>query len=616
MTIGLLIVRRKQGGEAPVYLKKKIFQIGRAKDRDLTLVDASVSREHALILRKENGYHLQDQASRNGTRVNGVAIVRHRLCEGDVVTFGDIVTVFREVEEDQAPTAGEVPQARKVGESVLGVAADDATQTLSFVDATHSRDSAALTAWQTMQLFGACPPADCEAVLRLIVENLAGIQDVKQVLIHSVLPEAFHCVHWIRSGGSGSTTKLPEEKLLELVAQGEPLWLAAGRYLKKVPTTGTVDAAGLPFKLAGRSVGCLYLEGQDGLSLNTLRVAQSLAEAMGLAFTMWSRAVAAPDRTRYAGAAPNVPAIIGHSRALRDATRMAEKAAAVDATVLIRGETGTGKELMARLIQEESSRSERPFIPVHCSAIDETLLGSLLFGHEKGAFTGAVGLKRGLFEEADGGTLFLDEIGELSLGMQVKLLRVLQEGEFMRVGGTKPLHVDVRIIAATNRDLERAVRDGGFRNDLYFRLKVIEVTIPPLRERREDITELAQHFVKVIGSTMVSQVQQISPDAMAMLLQYGWPGNIRELRNVIERAMVLAETAALTRDDLPPEILMACDAPLSGVLPPENTATNLAQVEQQHIQKILQECGGNKRLAAQRLGISRSSLYDKLNVKD
>jgi two-component system NtrC family response regulator/two-component system response regulator HydG len=287
--------------------------------------------------------------------------------------------------------------------------------------------------------------------------------------------------------------------------------------------------------------------------------------------------------------------------------RQAVKAAKHDATVLIRGETGTGKELFARLIVDESPRRDRPFIPVHCSAIDENLLGSMLFGHEKGAFTGAIGMKKGVFEEADGGTIFLDEIGELSGVMQVKLLRVLQEGEFMRLGGTKPLRVNVRMIAATNRDLEKGIRDGQFREDLFYRLNVIALTLPPLRERREDIPELVRHYVEALSRETARGLNSVAPEAMARLQGYDWPGNIRELRNVVERGLVLAEKGIITEDDLPPEVAPRAARPAGPA-----DAHSLEKLELDHIASVLKECHGNKRLAAERLGISRSTLYEKL----
>jgi two-component system NtrC family response regulator/two-component system response regulator HydG len=244
---------------------------------------------------------------------------------------------------------------------------------------------------------------------------------------------------------------------------------------------------------------------------------------------------------------------------------------------------------------------------VHCSAIDENLLGSMLFGHEKGAFTGAVGMKKGVFEEADGGTIFLDEIGELSPVMQVKLLRVLQEGEFMRLGGTKPMRVNVRILAATNRDLEKGIRAGRFREDLFYRLNVIALTLPPLRERRADIPELVRHYVDALSREAARGTYSVTPEAMARLQGYGWPGNIRELRNVVERGLVLAENGMITEDDLPPEV-----APRPAKPPEPAEGQSLERMEREHILAVLAECAGNKRLAAERLGISRSTLYEKL----
>ncbi len=317
-------------------------------------------------------------------------------------------------------------------------------------------------------------------------------------------------------------------------------------------------------------------------------------------------------------------ALVGRSEALQQAMRLARRAAKSDATVLIFGESGTGKELFSKLVFEESARRDKPFIPVHSSAIEPNLLGSTLFGYEKGAFTGAVAQKKGLFEEADGGTIFLDEIGELSADMQVKLLRVLQEGEFMRVGGTAPIHVNVRVICATNRDLAVAVKEGTFREDLYYRLNVIQISLPPLRERAGDVPDLVNHFIDLLGG----RVRGISAEAMAALVRYPWPGNVRELRNVIERSLVLSEHDRLELSDFPPEIVKSgggdCGTAGPGVLnvPMPQSAgpgslgaqpqSSLADIEAAHIRSVLEACGGNKKLAAERLGISRSTLYEKI----
>lgn len=316
---------------------------------------------------------------------------------------------------------------------------------------------------------------------------------------------------------------------------------------------------------------------------------------------------------------PGAQALVGRSDALRNAMKTAARAAKSNATVLLFGESGTGKELFARLVWEESARAGKKFLPVHTGAIESSLLASTLFGHEKGAFTGADRLKKGLFEEADGGTIFLDEIGEINGETQVKLLRVLQEGEFMRVGGTEPVKVDVRVICATNRDLAAAVKEGRFREDLYYRLNVIQIHLPPLRERKGDIADLVRHYTGIIGGPEKS----VSPETMSALERYGWPGNVRELRNVVERMVVLSRHDQLEVEDLPPEISeletvrqeqrsapSAVENTSGDGVPP--SSASLAEFERRHIASVLESCGGNKKLAAERLGISRSSLYEKL----
>lgn len=303
-------------------------------------------------------------------------------------------------------------------------------------------------------------------------------------------------------------------------------------------------------------------------------------------------------------------ALVGRSEPLKCAMQIAARAAKSDATVLLYGESGTGKELFAKLVWEESSRSDKKFLPVHSGAIEPSLLASALFGHEKGAFTGADKQKKGLFEEADGGTIFLDEIGEINAETQVKLLRVLQEGEFMRVGGTEPIKVNVRVICATNRDLKKAVREGKFREDLYYRLNVIQIQLPPLRERPGDIEDLVNHYVCQLGGPF----KRVNAEAMAALARYDWPGNVRELRNVVERMVVLSLKDELGVVDLPDEIKDFCPAveeqaavPAAAGRPP-----TLGEMEKQLIENTLAACAGNKKKAADAMGISRSAFYEKL----
>jgi len=295
--------------------------------------------------------------------------------------------------------------------------------------------------------------------------------------------------------------------------------------------------------------------------------------------------------------------IIGNSPALRQATDMVKRVAGSHATVLLLGETGTGKELTARQIHDASPRADHPFIAINCAALPETLLESELFGHAKGAFTGAHADKIGRFEMADGGTLFLDEIGDISMSTQVKLLRVLQEKEFVRVGGTKTISTDVRIIAATNRDLRAAIDQGAFREDLFYRLNVFPILLPPLRQRREDIPLLAERFIDVASVELGCPKPTVSDEAMALLASYRWPGNIRELQNVVERAVLLADGAAIACAHLPREIVgeASTDAPAK-------SESSLWGYEKALIVKALRECGWNQSKAARSLGISRDNL--------
>ena len=301
--------------------------------------------------------------------------------------------------------------------------------------------------------------------------------------------------------------------------------------------------------------------------------------------------------------------IIGRSPALRAAVDVAHKVARHPSTVLITGESGTGKELIARLIHRASPRVGAAFVAVNCGAIPENLLESELFGHVKGAFTGASAEKRGLFEEADGGTLFLDEIGELPAALQVKLLRVLQEGEVRRVGATTARAVDVRVLAATNRDLAADVQAGRFRGDLYYRVNVVTVHLPALRERREDIPELALHFLERYNHRLGLSVRRIDPAAMRFLVDYGWPGNVRELENVIERALVLASDATIAPEQLPEHVRAS-----SVALPPADGDLSIKrktdELEQSLIRRALERTHGNRTRAAQLLQLShRARLY-------
>jgi transcriptional regulator with PAS, ATPase and Fis domain len=294
--------------------------------------------------------------------------------------------------------------------------------------------------------------------------------------------------------------------------------------------------------------------------------------------------------------------ILTKSPKMQDVLRIVERVAPTDSAVLILGESGTGKELVARAIHERSARAARPFVPIHCGALPREVLESELFGHEKGAFTGAVNAKPGLVDLADGGTLFLDEIGEMEADSQVKLLRALETGMFFRVGGTRARSVDIRIVAATNRDLGEAMRSGEFRQDLYYRINTITVTLPPLRDRREDIALLAQHFVE---SKATYGAKRLSSAALAALEAYAWPGNVRELLHAIERGVILSKGDIIEPADLPPEVL-------GGAEPAATPAGSLESMERTHIVSTLRQVSGHRGKAAALLGIDPKTLYRKI----
>ncbi|HKA87550.1 MAG TPA: sigma-54 dependent transcriptional regulator [Haliangiales bacterium] len=316
--------------------------------------------------------------------------------------------------------------------------------------------------------------------------------------------------------------------------------------------------------------------------------------------------------------------IVGESPTMRKIFDIIEKVADTPSTVLITGESGTGKELVAKALHQLSARKGGPFIKINCAAIPKTLMESELFGYEKGAFTGAVGSKPGRFELADRGTLFLDEIGEIPVEMQVKLLRALQESEFERVGGIKTIKVDVRLITATNRDLEKEIEAKNFREDLYYRLNVVPLHIPPLRERREDIPLLVDHIIRRFNERLKKNVGGVEPEALDRLMAYGWPGNIRELENVLERTLLFSDGPRIRLSDLPPEIGLAAPAlasvPSAAVAERPGSAASLKdivraeteRVERELILRALDETGGNVTQAAKLLQISRKSLQMKM----
>jgi transcriptional regulator with GAF, ATPase, and Fis domain len=402
--------------------------------------------------------------------------------------------------------------------------------------------------------------------------------------------------------------------------------------------TGMRSWLRVPVRQWGEVRGALgFLHREPGrYAVEDVEVARRLADRVALALSHHQLAeearVAGEERQRAERLAATVETlrrelesrgrtrIVGVSRSWQEALQQAGRVAPSETTALITGETGTGKELIAQLIHQGSPRADRPFVAINCAALPEQLLESELFGYEKGAFTGAVAAKAGRLEQAAGGTLFLDEIGEMSPLVQAKLLRVLQEREFQRLGGTRTLRADVRVVAATNRDLGAAIARGEFREDLFYRLNVFEIAIPPLRERREDVLVLAEAFLEELGPTIGRPAAGISRDARDWLLAYPWPGNVRELRNAIERALLLCDGGLITRDHLPaavgrPEEVRSVNG--NGVLDPAAPlppgGVDLDDVERAYVEKALGQTRGNRSKAARLLGLTRAQLYSRLD---
>jgi two-component system response regulator HydG len=391
---------------------------------------------------------------------------------------------------------------------------------------------------------------------------------------------------------------------------------------------GAFDFIEKPFSpdvLRAKVTGALALRAERRVAERSAGLAEAAADDAARPFAPVAGTGGASDganATPPAGApaAPpsRVKGIVGKSAAIQAVFKAMEKVAATDTTVFIRGESGTGKELVARAIHDLSARRDQPFVGVNCAAIPSTLLESELFGHERGAFTGAHKRKLGRFELAHGGTLFLDEIGDVPLEMQAKLLRALQERTIERVGGEAPIHVDVRVISATHRDIKAMVTEGTFREDLLYRLHILPVELPPLRERPEDIPLLAEHFLKKLAPRTNAKVRGFHPDCLAALRAYRWPGNVRELENVVEQALVFAEGEQLGADDLPALLgaLKPSTAPTLSALPAEDDPRSLDEIleglEKALILRAYQAAGAVKTETARRLGIKTSALYYKL----
>jgi transcriptional regulator with GAF, ATPase, and Fis domain len=611
-------------------LKGKLFpltsdevSIGRDPSNEISLLDSLVSRRHCLIRKEANGFRLVDLESRNNTFVSGVPVMDRVLAHGDQIRVGNSILVFQGAGSDTAPVnaslqfdATPMPGAATVilrkedarylqpsrpdGLPATARTVRDLNVLLEFSRTLNSVRGLAALQEKVLEAVLAIVPADQAAVL-LSEDGVGGFSSI--VGRHRRLGpnQPIHASQTILS-------RVLEENLAVLSndVQSDAAYREADSLLERK----VHSVLAVPLEVQGKMLGVMYLDASSPgarFDSDLLEFVATLGNITALAIENARHLERLGGENRRLYEELNIHhSMIGESKAMHEVYDFVSRVAGRDSTVLISGESGTGKELVARAVHANSSRTNKPFVAINCAAITETLLESELFGHERGAFTGAVSQKKGKLEVAEGGTVFLDEIGELAVPMQAKLLRVLQEREFERVGGTRSIKLDVRLIAATNRDLKEASRTGTFRPDLYYRLNVVSLHMPALRERREDIPLLAAFFAAQYGEKVKRRVAGISPEARACLQRYDWPGNVRELENAIERAVVLGSTELILIDDLPDSILeetAASGEPVSAL------HDGIRDAKKALIERAIEQANGNYTDAAKILGVHPNHLF-------
>jgi transcriptional regulator with GAF, ATPase, and Fis domain len=588
--------------------------VGRHGESGLQIRDLAVSRRHCVLTPEGGRYVLRDLDSRHGTFVNGTPIHERILDPGDVVQIGTAIFVFEDA-------AGGAQEGEGVGERSGALLDDGDFQAESTVGRAERDLAALLAASADLQEQAAAEPL-ARRLLDLVFAISPAERAALLLLDRGGEPEAsFACDR------RGRTDPFPVSRTLLTQAVRERVGILAADVLRmpEIGAAASIEAARLrsllALPLAGPEgvLGLLYADPREagprfdaGHLALLAAAARTAAQALGRLRRMeWLEA----ERRRLAAA--QAPGMVGESPRMQELLRRLARVAPTGSTVLLRGESGTGKELAARALHEGSPRAGRPFVAINCATLSETLLESELFGHEKGAFTGAVERKAGKLELADSGTVFLDEVAELPPGVQAKLLRVLETLEFERVGGTRPIRIDVRLIAATHRDLESAIRDGSFRADLFYRLSVITLALPPLRDRREDIPLLASAFAAQISRERERPVAGFSPAARACLERYAWPGNVRELRNAVEHAVVLGEGEMIVPEDLPQTVLDATAAGegSSGARPPRFQAA-IVELKRRLILDAVREAQGSIPRAAESLGLHPNYLHRLITQLD
>ena len=599
------------------------LSVGREPSNQISLLDSLVSRRHCVIRRDGQGFLIKDLDSRNSTFVNNVPVKERLLADGDQIRVGKSILVFQGLSQkrsgdsaalrlDSAPTPTGATMVLRKQDAIylqperLGVL--DATERtvrdlnvlLNFSKSLNSVHGLAMLQQKVLEAVLDVSPADRAAIL--LMEE--GTEEFTSV------------VGFDRKLGSNQPIQVSQTILKRVIKEH----LAV--LCNDVPSHETFREAEsllepqvravlvVPLDVPEKLLGVLYLDTNSQsarFDSALLQLVTALGNVAALAIENASHLEQLGDENRRLQQELNIQhSMVGESERMREVYQFVSRVAARESTVLIQGESGTGKELVARAIHNNSHRAEKPFVAINCAAIVDTLLESELFGHEKGAFTGAFGQKKGKLETAEGGTVFLDEVGELAATLQAKLLRVLQEREFERVGGTRPIKLNIRLVAATNVDLNEASRNGKFRQDLYYRLNVVSIVVPPLRERVDDIPLLAAYFAARYSEKVNRRVVGVSPKARACLVRYPWPGNVRELENAIERAVVLGSTELILPEDLPDSIL---EETASSGEPVTALHDGIREAKRKLIEQAIEQADGNYTEAAGILGVHPNHLF-------
>ena len=574
--------------------------IGRDPANGVCLPDRIVSRRHCQIRRAGEGYELADLDSHNGTFVNGVPVRNKSIDHGDRIRIGHSELVFM-LHAEENTTSGLGDQDTVLLSKPVRLEQAAGLRWSGVEVGRMARDLAAL--FRISNIIS--DVRDREQLHRELLQLIFEVVPAEHgaiVMLSSPQEEPESVSTWSRHGGQ-CPIRVPRDLM------HRALWDKSGMLAQpEAPADGERrNALCMPLIGAEHALGAVYLlsSAAAAFSEDDIHLLNPICRIA--AVTLESRLAMEALRRENREMSEQIHAtqIVGESRRVAALKDFIARVAPGDSTILIRGESGTGKELVARAIHHQSPRAERPFIAINCAAIPETLLESELFGHERGAFTGAAATKKGKLEIAEDGTLFLDEIGEMAAFLQAKLLRVLQQREFERLGGTRPLSFRARVVTATNRDLEAAIKGGEFRQDLYYRLNVVSVTVPPLRDRREDIPLLALYFANKYAARCKRPFTGVSAAARKLLLQYSWPGNIRELENAIEHAMVLGVSEELLPEDLPAAVLEGQSEPLDG----DNYQAVVNRAKRDLIVSALEKAQNRYPEAAKLLGIHPKYLH-------